>query len=161
MAMKHNDPEKLVRQIIDIAIQTQQLTSEVLKTTLRNFKDSEKIGKMSFTTLAKKANGKLESIEISDDNIGDFKFVAAKHNIDYALKRDRSDPPVYHIFFATDKFENFQKAFNEYAGIVKGKVRNQTVSVSREQLHSVAQKVSERTAKDKSRVRARENQQTR
>lgn len=161
MAMKNNDPEKMVRKIIDIAIQTQQLTSDVLKTTLKDFKYSEKTGKMSFTDLAKKAYGKLESVEISDDNIGDFKFYAAKHNIDYALKRDSSDPPVYHVFFATDKFENFQNAFNEYAGFVKNKARSQTVSVSREQLHSVAQKVSERTAKDKSRVRARENQQTR
>ena len=50
-------------------------------------------GKQSIKSL-ESGGSTLENIEISGDNIGLFKQVARKHDIDFALKKDKSsDPP--------------------------------------------------------------------
>lgn len=42
----------------------------------------------------------LTNIEVTDQNIRSFDRVARKYNIDYALKKDKSNnPPRYLVFF--------------------------------------------------------------
>jgi len=42
----------------------------------------------------------INAIEIFGDNTGKFKKTARKHNVDFALKHDRSaDPPRWMVFF--------------------------------------------------------------
>lgn len=151
--------------IIDIIIQTSIMSSQVLKQALQNWlnKKSTKKGKIKFGQLAEQSNGKLESIEITNNNIRDFKDVAMKYNIDYSLKRDRSsDPPLYHVFFATKDTENFKKAFTEYAvGVGKQRGKDKTVTVPREDIKNLAVKVSEQAKNSKQKVRTRQKQVTR
>lgn len=153
--------------IIDIAIQTSIMSSQILKEALRNLlnKKSVKKGKISFSQLSEQSNGKLESIEITKNNIRDFKDVAMKYNIDYSLKRDRStDPPLYHVFFATSDTDNFKRAFTEYANGIQVKQfgkDKEKLTVSREQIKNISVKVTERANQNKEKVRIKQRQMSR
>lgn len=134
-----DDYIKSVGKFIDLTVQTTKLTKEVFLELLENYLagNTKKKGKVSLGELDKSANGKkLESIEITDNNIRDFRNVAAKYDINYALKRDSSTtPPTYHVFFQASSADDFKRAFNEYASKkqnelgadksrdVKGKIR--------------------------------------
>lgn len=137
---------------ISFAVQSLRVTSELLKEMCRTFLESPpKHGKVQYGDIAK--TGKLESIEITENNIGDFLQTARKYDIDYALKRDSStSPPTYHVFFTTGHSENFRKAFAEYAGSMQSKLADTSVSqiINREQIKQnskiISQKSSERAA---------------
>lgn len=137
---------------ISFSVQAVKVTSELLKELCRTFLASPpKHGKVRYGDIAK--TGKLESIEVTENNIGDFLRTARKYDIDYALKRDSStSPPTYHIFFSTGHSENFRKAFAEYAGSMQSKLQKNAVSqvYNREQIkqsaRTIAQKTSEQAA---------------
>lgn len=152
------------KKIIDIAIQAASVTPQLLKSALQNIISNQhkiKSGQLSLEQLSHKAHGKLESIEITENNIRDFKDTAIKYNIDYSLKRDKgANPPIYHVFFATNDTENFKRAFMEYAVGVKAKQSNKDnqLTVSKEQIQKLAVKVNEKTSKHKEKVREKSKQ---
>ena len=129
-------------------MQAVKVTAELLKEMCRAFLDSPpKHGKIRYGDIAK--SGKLESIEVTENNIGSFLDTARKYDIDYALKRDSStSPPTYHVFFTTGHSENFRKAFAEYAGGMQSQLADRSV-VTREQIKQntkiISQKSSERS----------------
>ena len=132
-----------VQKGIVLTKQAASITSEALREMIQAFMQNKTTpkGEMPYSTLAK--TGKLESIEITENNIGSFLSVAKKYDIDFALKRDSStSPPTYHVFFAATKTENFKRAFVEYAANVQNKTKSAEYSVSREQIHKNAQKVA-------------------
>lgn len=156
--------EQDARKILDICIQAKGITSQLLKLAIMDYLDgkTEKQGRMSLGSLAEKGHGKLESIEITQKNIGDFLNTAKKYNIDFALKRDKSvDPPLYHVFFATDKTDNFKRAFTEYADIVHGKSEKKEASVTREQINKIAAAIGKEAVKGKQRVRQKNKSRNR
>lgn len=130
---------------IVLSKQAVQITGDVLKEMMKTFLENKSVkkGEIKIAELAK--SGKLESIEITENNIADFRDTAKHYNIDYALKRDTSTtPPTYHVFFATEKTENFKRAFTEYAARVSQK-RDKTkeFSVTKEQLRRNAKTVAQ------------------
>ena len=143
--MSRQDAEKT----ISFSVQAVKVTAELLKEMCRAFLDSPpKHGKIRYGDIAK--SGKLESIEVTENNIGSFLETARKYDIDYALKRDSStSPPTYHVFFTTGHSENFRKAFAEYAGGMQSQLQDRSV-ISREQIKQnakiISQKSSERAA---------------
>lgn len=143
--MSRQDAEKT----ISFSVQAVKVTAELLKEMCRAFLDSPpKHGKIRYGDIAK--SGKLESIEVTENNIGSFLDTARKYDIDYALKRDSStSPPTYHVFFTTGHSENFRKAFAEYAGGMQSQLQDRSV-ISREQIKQnakiISQKSSERSA---------------
>ena len=133
---------------ISFAVQTTKITSEMLQEILSNYL-TEKMphGKISYGKLSER--GKLESIEVTENNIGDFLSTARKYDIDYALKRDSSTaPPTYHVFFSSGNSENFRKAFAEYAGKMNEKLSDKSISkvVNREQIKQNAQAINQKSA---------------
>ena len=91
--------------------------------------------------------GKLDSIEITENNIGDFVRTARKYDIDYALKRDCStSPPTYHVFFSSGNAENFTKAFSEYAGVMQKKLDKRHNPLDRETVQEVSQAIQKQSA---------------
>jgi len=61
----------------------------------------------------------LANLEVSGENIGSFKQVARKHNIDFALYRDNSDrTPRWLVFFKSQDARSLDSAFEEYARAV-------------------------------------------
>ena len=152
-----SDFESGTRKTIDISVKAEKITADVLKSALQEFMSgkAEKKGRMTYKQLQEKSPSKLDSIEVSDRNIGDFLKTARKYDVDFALKRDKStQPPTYHVFFSAAKTEDFKRAFSEYLGKEQGKKRGE---FTREQMQQQAQKVASRPRKQKQREKSREN----
>ena len=152
-----SDFESGAKKTIDISIKAEKMTADVLKSALQEFMSgkAEKKGRMTYKQLQEKSPSKLDSIEVSDRNIGDFLKTARKYDVDFALKRDKStSPPTYHVFFSAAKTEDFKRAFSEYVGKGQGKKRGE---FTREQMQQQAQKVASRPRKQKQREKSREN----
>lgn len=133
------------RKTIDFTTQATKVTADVLKSIFRDFLSgkSKKSGRKMYEELAK--TGKLENIEVTENNIKDFLKTAQKYDIDYALKKDTStSPATYHIFFETSNSENFQRAFKEYAYGINKKLEKKSVSdvVNREQIKQNAKTIA-------------------
>ncbi len=152
--------EKDIDKVIDIILQTEKMSADILKSALSDFlkNKTQKKGQVSYGKLTQKFSGKLESIEVTDNNIKDFKQTAMKYNVDYSLKRDKStSPPTYHVFFSTDKTENFKAAFTEYAHGVSEKNKQKKVEIPREKIQNLDSKLKENynnANKDKERNRS-------
>lgn len=148
---------------IDLCIQAPKITSEVLKEALRNFLENktEKKGNITYGELVQRSGGKLESIEVNEGNIKSFLEVAAKYDIDFSLKRDKSvNPPIYHVFFSTRQTDNFKKAFSEYAFGVQKKNSEKNYHVTREQMNENAKNIlKEYKEQNKEKVRSRQKTQ--
>ena len=133
---------------IAFSVQAARVTSDLLKELCSTFLSSPpKHGKVRYSDIAK--TGKLESIEVTENNIGDFLNTARKYDIDYALKRDSStSPTTYHIFFSTGHSENFRKAFAEYAGNMQDKIEEKSVSriFNRENIKQSAKEIAKNYA---------------
>ena len=152
-----SDFESGAKKTIDISIKAEKMTADVLKSALQEFLSgkAEKKGRMTYKQLQAKSPSKLDSIEVSEKNIGDFLKTARKYDVDFALKRDKStQPPTYHVFFSAAKTEDFKRAFSEYIGKGQGKKRGE---FTREQMQQQAQKVASRPRKQKQREKSREN----
>lgn len=157
-----SDYENGLKKIIDLSVQTEKMTSGILKSAVQEFLSgsAEKSGQMTLKQLEKKSGGKLDSIEVSESNIADFTDTAKKYDVDFALKKDKStEPPTYHVFFSAAKSENFTKAFAEYAGVAQDKLQNRKRGeMSREQVKQEAQKINEQPKrKEKEREKSRES----
>lgn len=155
-----------IEKVIDVSIQASQLTSEVLKQALGELMDGKltRKGKMDFGTLVQKSGGKLEAVEVNDKNIGDFLAVASKYDIDFSVKRSsNSDPPTYHVFFASRSSENFQRAFTEYTSRNAPKAeQKEPYTVSREQINNSAKAIAKtRSEKSHEKVRTRQKENVR
>ena len=103
-----SDYENGAKKTIDISIKAEKMTADVLKSALQEFMSgkAEKKGRMTYKQLQAKSPSKLDSIEVSDRNIGDFLKTARKYDVDFALKRDKSTtPPTYHVFFSDRGFQ--------------------------------------------------------
>ena len=151
-----SDFETGTRKTISLAIQAEKLTSDILKSAMQEFLQgrAEKKGKMSFGQLEKQSKSKLDSIEVTENNIADFLQTAGKYDVDFAIKRDKSaNQTVYHVFFSAAKTEDFKRAFTEYLG--KGK-QPKKAQFTREMLHKQAQRVAQRPRKRKERQKSRD-----
>jgi hypothetical protein len=108
-----------------------------------------KNGEQSLKSLSKSGSN-LEDIEISGENIGSFKKIARKYDIDFALKCDKSEsPPKWVAFFKSKDGKAMEKAFNEYASqILKQKSKGESLadklSKSKERVKESPDKVLER-----------------
>jgi hypothetical protein len=102
---------------------TSRLLAQAMQAFLRKAKEPAcKHGKQSIKSLTKQG-ASLANIEISGDDIGSFKRVAKRYNVDFALKRDDSaSPPNWIVFFKAKDSKALESAFNEYSkGILKEK----------------------------------------
>ncbi len=154
-----SDYENGAKKTIDISIKAEKMTANVLKSALREFMSgkAEKKGRMTYKQLQAKSPSKLDSIEVSDRNIGDFLKTARKYDVDFALKRGKNTtPPTYHVFFSAAKTEDFKKAFSEYVGKGQGKSQKRG-EFTREQMQQQAQKFRNKPRKQKQREKTREN----
>ena len=154
-----SDYENGAKKTIDISIKAEKMTADVLKSALQEVMSgkAEKKGRMTYKQLQAKSPSKLDSIEVSDRNIGDFLKTARKYDVDFALKRDKStSPPTYHVFFSAAKTEDFKRAFSEYVGKDQCKTPKRG-EFTREKMQQQAQKLRSKPRKQKQREKTREN----
>lgn len=112
------------KKTIDVVIQATKLTVDIFRNVIYDLTTKinyESRGNVRLGQLMKQ--GKLDSIEITDNNIKSFLDVAKKYDVSYALKRDSStSPPTYHVFFTGRDTETLNKAFKEYVGVIDNKL---------------------------------------
>jgi hypothetical protein len=108
---------------VALSVKATKLTGRLLAKAMQAFlrqaraSPNPKHGKQSVKSLTKQG-ASLTNIEIGGDNIGDFKRVARKYNVDFALKRDDSEtPPKWLVFFKAKDADALTAAFKEYSKV--------------------------------------------
>ena len=145
--------EKSVALYIKAGKLTGRLLAQAMKEVLKKAREptSPNHGKQSVKSLTKQG-ASLSNIEISGENIGDFKKTARKYNIDFALKRDDAEtPPKWLVFFKAKDSNALTAAFSEYSKIKLKHKQNKEPS-----LLTVLQKAKELVGQITAPIRSRE-----
>jgi hypothetical protein len=119
--------DKAVALVVKGAKMTGRTLAQAMQAFLKKMqepKKDHKHGKQSIKSLTKQGSS-LSNIEITEKNIGSFKKVARKYNIDFALKRDDAEnPPKWLVFFKAKDADALTAAFKEYSNqILKVKAK--------------------------------------
>ena len=145
--------EELAQKPIAIAIRATELTASTLQKALKMFLEARKnhknklhTGEQSLKRL-KKHGASLSNMEITEQNIGEFKKVAKKYEMDFALRKDNTEqPPRFIVIFKGKDKENMEQAFKEFVAL----------KLDREKKPSVRKQLSEMRDKAKELNRTRE-----
>jgi len=114
-----NEHEQINDKCVALSTKSAKMTTKVLAKLMLAYinkvkNPSEKHGKQSLKSLSE-SGASLSDVEISNDNIGSFKKIARKYNIDFALKRDDScNPPKWIAFFKAKDDKVMELAFAEF-----------------------------------------------
>ncbi len=80
-----------------------------------NNKDSPIKGKQTVKQLVGQGQG-VSSMEIGDSGIRDFKRIANKYGVDFAITKDKTvEPPKYTVFFKAKDADAITSVLKEYA----------------------------------------------
>jgi hypothetical protein len=122
--------EQINDKTVALSIKAAKITGRLLAQAMQAFlkkarEPTFKAGRQSVKSLTKQG-ASISNIEVSGDNIGDFKRIARKYNVDFALKRDNAEtPPKWLVFFKAKDADALTAAFKEYSKI-KLKVKEKT-----------------------------------
>ncbi len=108
-------------------------------------------GKQSVKELVGQGQG-VSSMEIGDSGIRDFKKIANKYGVDFAIVKDKDiDPPKYTVFFKARDADAISQVLKEYAA--KQTVRKKATEKERpsilQKLKRFKEKVASMPRKDK------------
>ena len=147
MSMEH---EQINDRCVALSTRCTKMTGRVLARMMREFlkkarEPTVKHGKQSVRSL-KKQGASLADVEISGDNIGSFKKVARKYEIDYALKKDASmEPPRWVVFFKAKDDKALESAFKEYSrAILKEKSPKASILAKLDRFKELAKSVPQK-----------------
>lgn len=149
--------DQVAKKTLDVIVEAEKMTSDVLKTALADILKHPDTSRRTRTTLgdlAAKSGRNLESIEVNASNIKDFEKAAKRHHVQFALRREvGSDPPVFHVIFQSNRMEDMQRAFADYAGVMQKRVKEHTIpKEKRQEIAKNAQKARNKSH-DKSQER--------
>ena len=124
--MQEEVEQRVVTLIVDCAKLTEQELKKALVKVLDKLKNQKQTkqphGKMTVKQLASQNKG-MQSIEVTDKNIGSFSKIARKYGIDFAPFKAK-DQDRYLIFFKAQDTDAMTAAFQEYtAKVVRRKER--------------------------------------
>lgn len=113
--MSDHENRRTLGVIVECAKLTPEIFAKAVEDMLKNITDKKPQGKTSLNKLMK--TGKVDSIEVSDSNIGSFTQIAKKYDLTYALKRvqDENGGKQYLVCFNGKDLDTMQKAFKEYS----------------------------------------------
>ena len=114
--------EETNEKTIALYIKTGKLTAQTLQKAMKAILSKGKKqlakppqGKQSLKQLMKQ-NAGVSNIEITKDNIKAFESTAKKYGIDFALKKDSTEPPPrYLVFFKGRDADALTAAFKEFS----------------------------------------------
>ena len=124
--MQEEVEQRVVTLIVDCSKLTEQALMDALRKVLQKLKEEKQNkqphGKMTVKQLAAQNKG-MQSIEVTDKNIGSFTKIARKYGIDFAPFKAK-DQDRYLIFFKAQDTDAMTAAFQEYtAKVVRKKER--------------------------------------
>ncbi|MCF0127880.1 MAG: PcfB family protein [Pseudobutyrivibrio sp.] len=112
-----------------------------------------KHGKMTMKELMDQSQG-ATSIEVEDSNIKSFEKVAKNYNVDFAVKKDKTeDPPKYMIFFKGKDTDVISQAFKEYVKLNERQKQKESV---RAKLQTFTREAAKSREKQRERNRNKE-----
>ena len=112
--------EEVEQRVVTLVINCTKLTEQELRKALGKFlaqiktkhQNKQPRGKMTVKQLAAKDKG-LQSIEVTDQNIGSFNRIARKYGIDFAPFKVKGEKR-YMVFFKAPDADAMTAAFKEY-----------------------------------------------
>ncbi|MCR5777406.1 MAG: PcfB family protein [Lachnospiraceae bacterium] len=121
--------EEVSKKTVNLAWQTTKLTAKGFYRFLKSYldecqkniremtkrKDSPIKGQQTVKQLVGQGQG-VSSMEIGDSGIRDFKRIANKYGVDFAITKDNTlDPPKYTVFFKAKDADAITSVLKEYA----------------------------------------------
>ena len=153
----HLVQEEVNQKAVAISVKATKLTgrllAKVIAAALRKMRQARAAphhGKQTVKQLARQ-NAGMQSIEITDDNIGSFEKYARKYGVDFALKRDNGSPPKWMVFFKARDADALTAAFTEFSTDTLKRVSHPSV---REAMRSFKELIQHKVI-DRSKVRER------
>ncbi len=153
----HLVQEEVNQKAVAISVKATKLTGRLLaKVTaaalrkMQQARDAPHHGKQTVKQLARQ-NAGMQSIEITDDNIGSFEKYARKYGVDFALKRDNGSPPKWMVFFKARDADALTAAFTEFSRDTLKRVSRPSV---RESMRNFKELIQHKVL-DRSKVRER------
>lgn len=119
--------------------------------------------KLSVQEILKKDAG-AKTIDISDLGMGDFKPIARRYGLDYAVVKSRYlDPPKYTVFFQAKDQDTINRVMEEYTAKCMGKTkgRGKTKTRERPSLLAKLRKLKEQAAAIPRKAAERRKEETR
>ena len=148
--MQEEVEQRVVTLIVDCAKLTEQELRKALGKLLEQMKTRKQSkqphGKMTVKELASQNKG-MQSIEVTDKNIGSFSRIARKYGIDFAPFKAK-DKKRYLIFFKAQDTDAMTAAFQEYTAKVVNRTERPSVLAKLAKIKVLLQSiVPERTRK--------------
>ena len=148
--MQEEVEQKVVTLIINCSKLTEQELRKALGKLLTHLKTQHQTkqphGKMTVKKLAAQNRG-LQSVEVTDQNIGSFNRIARKYGIDFAPFKAKGQDR-YLIFFKGQDADAMTAAFKEYTEQIVNKKSRPSVLAKLEQFKTLIQSaVVDRTKK--------------
>ncbi len=124
--------EDVARQTVQLAIRSGKVSGQLLWKALKAYiahhnkkkaakevaKNTPIKGKQSVKQLVGQGQG-VSSMDIGDSGVRDFKRIANKYGVDFAITKDKSiDPPKYTVFFKAKDADAITAVLKEYAAKV-------------------------------------------
>ena len=121
--------EEVSKKTVNLAWQTTKLSAKGLYKLVKTYlaeKEKEKLqreaeknapikGKQTVKQLVGQGQG-VSSMDIGDSGIRDFKRIANKYGVDFAITKDKTqDPPKYTVFFKAKDADALTAVLKEYA----------------------------------------------
>ena len=163
--------EEVENKTVHLAVQTGKVTVKTLlrglhawyrhhqrkKDVGRMAKDTHK-GKQSVKELIGQGQG-VSSMDIGDSGIKDFKKIANKYGVDFAIVKDKeADPPKFTVFFKAKDADAITQILKEYA--VKQTKKKEKAAEKKpsilQKLKKFKEKVASMPRKDKEKRKERE-----
>lgn len=128
-------------------------------------KDPEpKKGKMSVKELVGQGQG-VSSMDVGDSGVKDFKKIANKYGVDFAIVKDKTaDPPKYVVFFKAKDADAITQVLKEYSAKQLNKKKAQEEpkkeKKQRESILQKLKKLKEKAAKSPRKEKEKKKEQT-
>ncbi|MGM9605807.1 MAG: PcfB family protein [Faecousia sp.] len=146
--------EEVEHRVVTLVINCTKLTEQELRKALGKFlaqiktkrQNKQPHGKMTVKQLAAQNRG-LQSVEVTDQNVGSFKRIARKYGIDFAPYKAKGQDR-YLIFFKSQDADAMTAAFKEYTEQIVNKKSRPSVLAKLQQFKALIQSaVVDRTKK--------------
>ena len=141
--MQEEVEQRVVTLIVNCSKLTEQELRKALGKLLTHLKTQHQTkqphGKMTVKKLAAQNRG-LQSVEVTDQNIGSFNRIARKYGIDFAPFKAKGQDR-YLIFFKSQDADAMTAAFNEYTEQIANKKSRPSVLAQLQQFKALIQSV--------------------
>lgn len=158
--------EEVNQKTVALVIRAGKLTAENLQRAMRAYINhlkqkrtgkEEKHGKTTVKKLLGKDQG-ASTLGVGEDGIRSFNKVARKYNVDFAVKKDKTeDPPKYIVFFKGRDQDVITQAFKEYMSYKEKKAEKPSL---RNLLSKFKEKVDVTKQQDRNRERVKSRSQS-